>query len=107
MRRLNRFAVLAVAVLLLAGACTRQPVPPPTVPLGECDAKPNDCNTGPTKKGGTVVKVISTRVGNWNANSVDGNTLDMTSVLNGVLPNSFVYLPDNTVVTNSELLVSA
>jgi peptide/nickel transport system substrate-binding protein len=34
--------------------------------FAECDSKPNTCNSGPTKQGGTFTVAIEKKLPNWN-----------------------------------------
>ena len=40
--------------------------------FAECDSKPNTCNSGPTKQGGTIVVAIEKKLPNWNTFDSDG-----------------------------------
>jgi peptide/nickel transport system substrate-binding protein len=104
-------AIAAVSVLAVA-ACSSGGKGTTTEPqssagFGECDSKPNTCNSGSTKKGGSIVVTIEKTIPNWNTVDGDGNTYETGQVLAGVLPVNFVYNPDNTVSMNKDLLVSA
>src|SRR4051812_32684331 len=110
-KRLVGLVAIGAASLLLATACGKSSSSGTTkqqsVSLAECDAKPNECNSGPGKQGGTIVQAMEKKLVNFNVNSSKGNILDITSVLNGVLPSSFFLYPDNTAHMNTDLLVSA
>ena len=109
-KRLVGLVAIGAAALLVATACGKSSgtgTQQKSISLAECESKPNECNSGPTKAGGTVIQAMEKKLVNWNENSSSGNILDVTSVLNGVLPNSFYYYPDNTAQMNTDLLVSA
>jgi peptide/nickel transport system substrate-binding protein len=108
-KRLVGLVAIGAVSLLLATACGKSTssTPQKSISLGECDTKPNECNSGPSKAGGTVIQVMEKKLVNWNINSAKGNILDITSVLNGVLPSAFIFYPDNTTHLNTDLMVSA
>jgi len=110
-KRLVGLVAIGAAALLVATACGKSTSGGTTeqksISLAECESKPNECNSGPGKAGGTIVQAMEKTLVNWNVNSAKGNILDVTSVLNGVLPSSFLLYPDNTAHLNTDLLVSA
>jgi peptide/nickel transport system substrate-binding protein len=78
-----------------------------SVSLNECDKKPNECNSGPSKSGGTLTLALEKKLVNWNINSSKGNILDISDALAPVLPFVILYYPDNTAHVNTNLLDSA
>ena len=61
---LRGFVAIAAASVLVLGACgtsggggSNQAQTSPG--FAECDQKPNECNTGPTKQGGTITTLPS------------------------------------------------
>jgi peptide/nickel transport system substrate-binding protein len=75
-----------------------------SVGFAECDAKPNVCNSGPKKAGGSITIISEKKIQNWNVGDADGNTLDTSFIMNAILPTPFVALPDNTYGWNKNLL---
>jgi peptide/nickel transport system substrate-binding protein len=111
-KRLSGLVAIAAASVLVLGACggkgsggdkTAQNSPG----FAECDAKPTTCNTADTKKGGTMVLALEKTLPNFNNFDSDGNTYDTTQVTAGLVPSSFLYLPDSSVKMNDDLLASA
>jgi glutathione transport system substrate-binding protein len=111
-KRLVGLIAIAAASALVLGACgtkgggggnTSQFSPG----FAECDSKPNTCNSGPTKKGGTLVFAIEKTLPNFNIFDGDGNTYETAQVLSGLLPGTFIVYPDSSVHLNEDLLVSA
>jgi peptide/nickel transport system substrate-binding protein len=104
---------IAAASVLVLGACggkgsgnkdnTAQNSPG----FASCDAKPTSCNTGTTKKGGTMVLAMEKTIPNWNIFDSDGNTYDSAQVMSGLVPSPFITYPDSTVHLNDDLMVSA
>lgn len=78
-----------------------------SVSLQECDKKPNECNSGPSKSGGTLTLALEKKLVNWNINSADGNILDISNALEPVLPHPVRYYPNNTAHIDTNLLTSA
>ncbi|HEY2673697.1 MAG TPA: ABC transporter family substrate-binding protein, partial [Rugosimonospora sp.] len=75
--------------------------------LADCASKPNTCNGGTTKKGGTFTYTIEKTISNWNVNSAEGSSFDFVEVLDGVLPGVWNVNPDYSVTLNTDLMVSA
>jgi peptide/nickel transport system substrate-binding protein len=100
-------AAAALAVALVASACSTKPAadrPLYSPGFAECDAKPNECNTAPTKKGGTFVIAIEKTLPNWNVFDSDGGTFETGQVMAGMSPATWIVDPDSTVRWNSDLL---
>lgn len=75
-----------------------------------CDANPNTCNlaeAGKLRQGGQLSYAIDKNVSNWNLLSSQGNVLETGWILSGMLPRTFITMPDLTVAMNDELLDSA
>ncbi len=106
--RLRRAGLLAVAVAasLVSSACTGGGSTPQGV-LGDCAAKPNDCNAGQVRSGGMLGYAIEKKIKGWNLNAGGSNTADTGEVLAGVLPEPFIVNPDLSIRLNSDLLLSA
>jgi len=104
---LRGFVAIAAASVLVLGACgtsggggnTAQTSPG----FAECDQKPTECNTGPTKQGGTITVAIEKKISNWNILDSDGATFETVLVMNGLSPVPYLQLPDNTLGWNKNL----
>jgi peptide/nickel transport system substrate-binding protein len=75
-----------------------------------CEANPNTCNSaepGRLRQGGQLTFAIEKNIPNWNLLSSEGNVLETGLVLKGLLPPTFITLPDLTVAMNRDLLDSA
>lgn len=68
-----------------------------------CEEKPNDCNSGPTKKGGTLTIALEKTFPNWNIFDSDGNVYETGQVMLALTPVPFYYKPDNTIQWNKDL----
>ncbi|MGH3515979.1 MAG: ABC transporter family substrate-binding protein [Haloechinothrix sp.] len=78
--------------------------------FADCDANPNECNSAPADQlqdGGEIAFALEKNIANWNLVSAEGNVFETGLALKGVLPYTFVGLPDLTAAMNEELLVSA
>jgi peptide/nickel transport system substrate-binding protein len=78
-----------------------------SIGFAECLAKPNGCNTGKVKQGGTMTYALGKDIKAWNTLSSAGNTLEYSYALFGVLPRAFLYYPDLSVQVNKDVLDSA
>ncbi|MGH3686017.1 MAG: ABC transporter family substrate-binding protein [Pseudonocardiaceae bacterium] len=75
-----------------------------------CDTKPNTCNSAAPdtlRQGGQLTYAIEKNIANWNLLSAEGSVLETGGVLAGLLPRTFITLPDLTVAKNDDLLDSA
>lgn len=89
------------------GAAVRQPA---GTAFAACDANPNTCNSaepGQLRRGGQLSYAIDKNISNWNLLSSAGSAMETGWVLSGLLPRTFVTMPDLTVVVNGDLLDSA
>jgi glutathione transport system substrate-binding protein len=77
-----------------------------SIGFAECLTKPNGCNTGKVKKGGTITYALGKDIKSWNLLSSSGNTLEYSYALFGVLPRAHLYYPDLSVQVNKDLLDS-
>jgi peptide/nickel transport system substrate-binding protein len=75
--------------------------------FADCATKPNTCNSGTTKQGGTFTYTIEKTISGWNLNNADSNTFEFAEVLDGVLPGVFNTNPDFSPFLNADLMVSA
>jgi peptide/nickel transport system substrate-binding protein len=78
-----------------------------SIGFAECLTKPNGCNTGKVKQGGTITYALGKDIKAWNLLSSAGNTLEYSYALFGVLPRAHLYYPDLSVQVNKDLLDSA
>jgi peptide/nickel transport system substrate-binding protein len=115
MRRGKRLAgIVAVASvsLLVASACGSgggggKKEESVSKGFSDCANKPNTCNSGKVKSGGTLTYTIEKKITGWNINDTDANTFDFAEVLGGVLPSAYIAYPDFSVNLNSDMLASA
>src|SRR5206468_9798316 len=110
-RLVSLVAVAAVSVVV-ASACSsgsKGTTTPKTQAgsLADCATKPNDCNGGTVKAGGTLTYTIEKTVTGWNINTSETNTFDIAEVLNPLLPGAFLVKPDLSVALNDDVMVSA
>jgi peptide/nickel transport system substrate-binding protein len=105
---LGGFVAIAAASVLAIGACgtsggggTKQQSSPG---FAACEEKPNDCNNGPTKAGGSIVVALEKTISNWNTFDSDGNTFETAQVMNALVPSPFLAQPNNSVTWNKTLL---
>jgi len=113
MRTRKRLAgVLAIASvsLLVAAACSSGKSgdngKSVSTSFADCDTKPNTCNSGNVKQGGTATYTIEKTITGWNLNDTDSNTFDFQEVLDGVLPSTFIVNPDFSVSLNTDMMDS-
>ena len=111
-KRLVGLAAIAAAAVGLAacggGGGTQEPSRPKVSKgFASCLQDPNGCNTGPTKKGGTLVFAVEQDVSVWHVNSADGGHYATSQMMSGLLPAPFVTQPDYSVVLNTDVMVSA
>ncbi|MGQ0777042.1 MAG: ABC transporter family substrate-binding protein [Pseudonocardiales bacterium] len=74
-----------------------------------CDSNPNTCNSADAEalqQGGDITYALEKNVGSWNVIASEGNVFETGLVLKGVLPGTFVTLPDLTLAMNENLLES-
>jgi peptide/nickel transport system substrate-binding protein len=102
-------AFAAVSVLALSACGTSggggNEGPESSPGFAECEQKPNDCNTGPVKDGGSITILNEKSVQDWNTISADGNTLDTSMITNGIYPIPFFSKPNGDIGCNEDLLV--
>jgi peptide/nickel transport system substrate-binding protein len=99
-------AVVGLTAVLAAVGCSAnggQKTKESSPGFAECDSKPNACNSGPTKKGGTFVVVIEKTLPNWNIIDSDGATFETAQVMTAVAPAPFPIEPDSSVKWNNDL----
>ncbi|GIH10895.1 hypothetical protein Rhe02_89620 [Rhizocola hellebori] len=102
--------VAVAAMVLSASACAgggkEDKGPDSSIGFAECVQKPNTCNTGKTKAGGTIVYGLGKDIKAWNTLSSAGNTLEYSYALFGVLPRVHLFYPDLSVQVNKDLMDS-
>jgi peptide/nickel transport system substrate-binding protein len=113
-KRLVGLVAVAAASLLVATACgsgggnqqqgNQQQYSPG---FAECLSKPNDCNSGPRKAGGTLVFAVEQDMASWHISSSDGTHFSSSQMLSGLIPGPFNAWPDLTYHMNTDLMVSA
>ncbi|MGC9666818.1 ABC transporter family substrate-binding protein [Planosporangium sp. 12N6] len=110
-KRLAGAVVVAGVSLLVASACggggSSDNGKSVSTSFADCATKPNDCNSGEIKKGGTLTYTIEKKITGWNLNDADSNTFDFQEVLDGVLPSAFNTNPDFQPTLNTDMLASA
>jgi peptide/nickel transport system substrate-binding protein len=103
--------LVAVAALVLsASACAsggeEDKGPDASIGFAECVQKPNDCNNGKPKTGGTIVYALGKDIKAWNTLASTGNVLEHTYALFGIMPRVHLYYPDVSVQVNKDLMDS-
>jgi len=103
-RLLSLVALAAVSTLVISG-CTKKgangPAPQQFSPgFTECVQKPDDCNSGPTKKGGTLIAAIGKVIPNLNQWAGDGNLVETVQVMNGIVNGPFYFAPSGKIVVS-------
>src|SRR6266542_3981847 len=103
-KRLGSLVALAAVSVLLVAACTKKgegdkgPSKQFSPGFAECETKPDDCNSGLTKKGGTIVVALGKVIPNLNIWAGDGNLVESVEVMNGVTMSPFIFLPSGKIV---------
>jgi len=98
-RRLAGLVAVAGLAFGLAG-CGGGPAAPEYSPgLVDCGSRPNVCNGGPTKRGGTLTAVLPSRIGTWST----AENADAVQPLMGVTPSAFLANPDGSMSWNRDL----
>jgi peptide/nickel transport system substrate-binding protein len=108
MRRSGKVTAVGLIAVMVLGACgTSGSEDKNTSSAGfsECDSKPNTCNAGTTKPGGSLTLVIEKKLPNWNVFDSDGNTYETGQVMAGMLPAPIIVNPDSTVTWSRDLFV--
>ncbi len=111
-KRLAGLVAVAAAALLVAAACSsggakKTDQPQYSEGFAECLTKPNVCNGGPRKAGGTLVFAVEQDMASWHINSADGSHFSSSQMLSGLIPSPFTVMPDLSIVLNKDLMVSA
>jgi peptide/nickel transport system substrate-binding protein len=110
-KRLSGLVAVAAASLLAVGACSSGGGAGGegnvSAGFADCEKKPNECNSGQTKKGGQLTASLEKTIQNFNIIDSDGNTFETSQVMNGVVPSPFITRPDLKPTLNTDLMVSA
>jgi len=110
-KRLGGLVAVAAATVLVLGACgtnkgTNGNQQQSSPGFAACDSQPNTCNSGPTKKGGTLVLALEKTLPNFNIFDGDGNTFETAQVMSGLVPTPFIVYPDSSVKLNDDMMAS-
>jgi glutathione transport system substrate-binding protein len=112
-KRLAGVVAVASVALLVATACSsgskssNNGGSTVSTSFADCTTKPNTCNGGKTKQGGTLTYTIEKTISGWNLLNADSNTFDFAEVLDGVLPSVYNTNPDLKFALNTDMMVSA
>jgi peptide/nickel transport system substrate-binding protein len=109
-KRLAGVVAIASVSLLVAAACSSNKSSDNgktvSTSFADCDTKPNTCNGGTTKSGGTLTYAVEKTFTGWNINDAETNTADFVPFFNGILPAVFNVNPDFSVFLNTDLMTS-
>jgi peptide/nickel transport system substrate-binding protein len=110
-KRLISLVALASSALLVVTACSSKSSTTSTGPqyspgYSECQTKPDDCNSGPRKSGGSIVVALGKVIPEFNVNSSDGNLVEAVEVMNLIQPTVTWFLPSGKIMFNKDLLVA-
>jgi peptide/nickel transport system substrate-binding protein len=107
LRGLVAFAAVSVLALSACGTSggSDNEGPESSPGFAECEQKPNDCNTGAVKDGGSLTIMSEKSIQDWNVISADGNTADTTLITNALIPQPFFSKPNGDIGWNENLLV--
>jgi peptide/nickel transport system substrate-binding protein len=106
-KRLGGLVAIAAASVLVISACgtsgggDKQQSSPG---FAACEEKPNECNNGPTKPGGSIVVALEKGLPNFNTLDSEGNVFEAGQVMNAVTLTPFTNQPDNSVKWNKNFL---
>jgi peptide/nickel transport system substrate-binding protein len=107
-KRLGGLMAIAAASVLTVGACGTSggggEQQQSSAGFATCEQKPNDCNSGKTKPGGSIVYTLEKKIPNWNTFDSEGNVFETAQVMNGLVPSPYVAQPDGTMAWNKHLL---
>jgi len=108
-KRLAGLVAITAATLLIAGACGTSSSKTETSSKGwdTCDSDPNNCNSGTTKPGGTLLVTDEKTITSFFVADAASNTYDQAQIMSGLIPAPFDLNPDLSVTLNKDLLVSA
>jgi peptide/nickel transport system substrate-binding protein len=106
----RRAVLIALLLTMFAGAAGCGAVGGDAAGLdrfARCAARPNDCNAGSRRPGGTFAIGLPQAPPSFNVASADGAVSEAYTVMNSLLPGAFRAQPDGSLVRDSDLLVSA
>jgi peptide/nickel transport system substrate-binding protein len=108
-KRLTGLIAIAAAALMVASACSTKSTPPNggSLTWKDCVAHPNDCNSGQTKQGGTMLVTDEKKITSFFVADAASNTYDQAQIMSGLIPSPFTVRPDSSVVLNTDLMDSA
>jgi len=109
-KRLTGLIAISAAALMVASACSTKSGGGPgqsSFSWKDCIAHPNDCNSGPTKQGGTMLVTDEKKITSWFVADAASNTYDQAQIMSGLIPSPFIVRPDSSVVLNTDLMESA
>jgi len=101
---------ITAATLLVAGACGTSKSGssgPSSQGWSTCDKDPNNCNSGPTKPGGTMLVTDEKKITSFFVADAASNTYDQAQIMSGLIPSPFILNPDLSVTLNKDLVTSA
>src|SRR5215216_1897073 len=75
--------------------------------FAECLSKPNECNSGERKAGGTITMAVEQDMASWHINAAEGTHFWSSQMLTGLIPGPFTAWPDLSYHLNPDLMVSA
>jgi peptide/nickel transport system substrate-binding protein len=75
--------------------------------FSDCATNPNNCNSGQTKPGGTVVYTLEKTIPGWNQVFTNSNVFELAEVEDGILPGVYLAGSDLKPFLNTDLMVSA
>ncbi|GIJ51060.1 hypothetical protein Val02_79460 [Virgisporangium aliadipatigenens] len=106
-KRLGGLVAIAAASVLVISACgtsgggDKQQSSPG---FAACEEKPNECNNGPTKPGGSIVVALEKPIPNFNVLDSEGNVFEAGQIMNATTLTPFTNQPDNSVKWNKNWL---
>lgn len=109
-KRLTGLIAITAAALMFASACSTSKSPNGgnnSLTWKDCVAHPNDCNSGATKQGGTMLVTDEKAITSWFVADAASNTYDQAQIMSGLIPSPFIVRPDSSVVLNTDLMESA
>src|SRR5215471_7188315 len=108
-KRLTGLIAISAAALMFASACSTKGggTPQNSLTWADCVAHPNDCNSGTTQKGGTMLVTDEKKITSWFVADAASNTYDQAQIMSGLIPSPFIVRPDSSVVLNTDLMDSA
>jgi len=107
-KRLLSLAAIGATAVLAVSACSGGggETPPQTGSAGfaDCDANPDTCNSGEVADGGEIIFAAEQEFTSWAQFTDEGNAFVGSQVLQGVLPQLYVFTPSGKHQWNMDLL---